>query len=133
MPKWFQSLAIATLAVFAPIKAALATVLVLIIFDLASGISAAIKRKEKIKSSGLRRTIVKAVVYESCLALGYIAETYLLYGAIPIVKILAGIIATTELLSILENCNCILGKSVFKILIDKLGSESKKSSDDATS
>lgn len=133
MPKWFQSLAIATLAVFAPIKAALATVLVLIIFDLISGIAAAIKKKEKIRSSGLRRTLTKLIVYELSMMLGFLAETYLLYGEIPIVKLVAGLIATTELLSILENCDVLLGQSVFKAIINRLGSESKKSSDDATS
>jgi hypothetical protein len=54
--------------------------------------------------------------------LGFLAETYMLDGFLPISKICSGIIAVVEMASLLENLNTINGAPIFKDLINKLGS-----------
>lgn len=124
MITWVKALGISLLAVFAPIKAVLATALVLVLADLIVGIVAAVKIGgwKSIMSSGIRRTFTKIFVYEAGIALGFLAETYLMGGSIPIVKIIGGVIGITEMKSVLENLDIISGGSLFKSLIAKLGS-----------
>ena len=110
------------IAALAPIHAVLVSVGVVIFADLFTGVWAAHKRGERINSAGLRRTISKMFVYSLAIILGFIIETYLLNGLLPISKIAAGLIGVTEGLSIFENLNSISGNNVFKSLIDKLGS-----------
>ena len=114
------------LAVFAPIKAIMITVGVLIISDLILGTVAAKKRGEVITSAGFRRTVVKGFVYQSAIILGFLTEKYLLDGAMPVSKIVAGLIGLVELTSCLENLNAINGSPIFKKLIEKLGSQNDK-------
>lgn len=113
-------LGLSILAILAPIKGMVITCLILILIDLISGIAAAIKRKEKISSYGLRRTAVKLFVYESAIVLGFITEQFLLGPTIPVVSIITGFVGITELLSILENLNTISGTDLLKALLDKL-------------
>lgn len=126
MIKYIEALLISTMAIFAPIKTTLMTAMVLIAFDLVTGVWSAIKRKEKITSSGIRRTIVKLIVYEMSLAMGFLAETYLLDHQLPLVKLIAGLIALTETKSVFENMNIILDANIYDQLIKLLGSESTK-------
>ena len=125
MHKWLQALVLSCLAVFAPIKAMLLVTGVLIFADLFTGVWAAAKRGEKITSAGLRRTLTKACVYEAALCLGFLAEHYMLDGAIPVTKIVSGLVGLVELKSCYENLNVISGQDLLKTVIDKLGSENK--------
>lgn len=111
------------LVLLAPIKAVMATVGFLIFVDLISGIWAAHKRKEKISSAALRRTISKMIIYQTAVISGFLIEKFLVGGDLPVTKIVAGFIGIVEFKSILENGNFILGTDVFKILIEKLGSK----------
>jgi hypothetical protein len=124
--KFLENLAISILAVFAPIQSAIITVGVLVFADLIFGLSAAKKRADRITSSGIRRTLSKLAVYEGVLLLCFLGETYLLDGAIPAVKILCGLIAVTELKSILESANELNGGSLFKSLAERLGSDNEQ-------
>lgn len=117
-----SSILLPIIAVLAPLKAMVITATVLILADLIFGIAAAIKRKEKITSAGLRRTIVKIFVYDTCLVVGFLIETYLLAGAIPVSNIIAGIIGVTEGVSLLENAEEIIGRPIFGSIINKLKS-----------
>lgn len=117
-----KALGISLLAVFAPIKAVLATALVLVLADLIVGILAARKRGEPITSAGIRRTVGKILVYETAIMLGYLAQTHLMGDIIPVVKIISGLIGAVELKSCLENLDTVSGGSLFKSLIAKLGS-----------
>lgn len=110
------------LAVFAPVKAIIVVTGLLIGSDLLTGILAALKKGEKISSAGLRRTVTKSCVYLAAVSLGFLVETYMIDGIIPISKIVAGLIACVELKSILENLDVLNGSSMFKKLIEKLGS-----------
>lgn len=111
------------IVVLAPIEAVMATVGFLIFVDLISGMWAAHKRKEPITSAALRRTISKMIIYQIAVISGFLIETYLVGGSLPISKVVAGFIGIVEFKSILENGNTILGTDVFKLLIQKLGSK----------
>ena len=112
--------------VLAPIQAVLITVGILIMADLLTGIWAAKKRKEKISSSVMRRTISKMVIYQLAVICGFLLETYLLGGILPVAKIVAGVIGMVEFKSILENSNWIVGSDIFKLVLQKLGSDNDK-------
>lgn len=122
MKDYAIGLLISLAAVFAPIKAMLLVTGVLIFADLACGILAARKHKEPLSSAGLRRTVTKVAVYNVAVMVGFLAETYMLDGFIPMSKIAAGLIAVVETKSILENLDIINGKPIFRDLIKKLGS-----------
>jgi phage-related holin len=117
------NLILATCAVFVPIKAALAAIVVLTLVDLVSGVVAAIKRKESLTSSGFKRTVIKLLVYLSVACLGYVVETFLTGGLVPLSKIMTGLVGVTELKSILENLEDITGLPLLKMLIDKLSQQ----------
>lgn len=123
MKEWIGKLFLASLAALAPIKAVMITVGILIIADLITGIWAAHKKQEKISSAAMRRTISKMLIYQLSVVCGFLLETYILGGVIPVAKIVAGVIGMVEFKSILENSNYIIGGDLFKIIITKLGSD----------
>ena len=105
------------MAIFAPITPMLITTLVLIFLDLISGIWASIKRGEKFKSAALRRTITKIFVYEVAILASYLTEQYLIGNTLPLVKLVSGVIAVTELSSLYENLNTIYGSNIFNKIL----------------
>lgn len=110
-------------AVFAPIKAVMITVGVLILLDLITGIWAAKQQKQRISSAVMRRTISKIVIYQIAVMSGFLLERYILGDTVPVSKIVASVIGLVEFTSILENSNKILGNNVFKVAIGYLGSD----------
>ena len=119
----FKYVLLPLMAVFAPIVPMLITTIVLIIFDLISGILASLKRGESFKSSALRRTVTKFFVYDMAIIAGFITEKYLLNDSLPLVKIVAGIISVTELSSLYENLNIIYGSNIFNKILAIFGSK----------
>lgn len=130
MRDWLIALLVSTCAALSPIQPMLIVVGLVIFADLFTGMWAAKKRGEKIKSAGLRRSVSKILVYQSAIVIGFLIETYLLSGIIPISKICAGLIGTTEGLSIFENLNSISGTNIFKGIIKKLGSVNDYNNED---
>lgn len=124
--EYLKATLIGIVAVLAPIHTMMITVLVLLSADTLTGIWAAIKRNEGINSAGLRRTITKAVMYMLALICGFICQKYLLADILPVVNIIASAVGVVELKSILENADSITGGSLFKSLIEKLGSVNDK-------
>lgn len=120
------SLLLSIILVFLPIKATLITVMVLTVVDLITGIMVSRKRRKKITSAGLKRTIIKTTVYEVVVMLGFLTEQYMTGDAVPVVKILAGFIGLTELKSVMENIELISGMSMIKLLIQKLNNTEKE-------
>jgi len=118
--RYLESLVLAFLAVFLPIKAVLLTTLGLVFFDAATGVMAAYKRKEKITSGGLKRTIGKIFLYEMALCLAFLCEQYLTGDLAPVCKLITTAIGLVELKSILENLDSINGTSLFKLAVDKI-------------
>jgi hypothetical protein len=104
------------LAVFAPIQALLLTVGALIVADTITGIIAAYRRGEEIRSSGLSRAVVKLFVYQMTIMTGFLMETYLLQDlGLPIVKLLGGVIGIVEFKSLIENVESITKIDLLKI------------------
>jgi len=120
---FLKYLAASIVAIFAPAKALLISVGFLIFADLVMGVWAAKKRGEHISSAALRRTVSKAAVYQVTILSGFLVEQYMLGGILPVSKIVASTIGLFELKSILENSDSILGYSLFKLVISKLGSD----------
>ena len=110
------------LGVLAPVQEVIIVTFVLILVDLVSGIFAAKKRKEKIESSGLRRTITKIFVYQTAIITAFLVQNYLLGNKLPLCSIVAGVIGIVESTSIFENLNTIQGYNVFKKILILLGS-----------
>lgn len=120
---YFEALGVSALAVFAPIQAVMLTAIALVAVDLVTGMMAARKRKEPVTSAGIRRTVTKVAVYETAIMTGFLAEHYMLSNALAVSKLVAGLIATAELKSILENLDAINGAPLFATIIAKLGSD----------
>lgn len=102
---------LAVLAVFAPAKAAIFTVLVLCISDLFTGVMAS---KRKVHSSGLKATVLKLLVYEVAIALSFLVGEFLTGPSVPVLNVVAGMIGITELKSVLENLDILSGGSLMK-------------------
>ncbi len=116
----------ALIGIFAPVKEIMATMLVLIIADLITGMYAAYKRKESIQSSAIRRTVSKILAYEIAVALGFLAQAYLVKDLIPVANLIGSVVGLVELKSVLENLNSASGTDLLKAVIDKLGSDNKQ-------
>jgi hypothetical protein len=124
--KYAEAFALAILAVFAPIEPIMITTGALIAVDLVMGILASNKRQIPITSAALRRTVTKMLVYQLTIISGFICEKYLLSDLVPMTKLIAGIIGTVELRSILENADIINGGPIFKTIVYNLGSVNDK-------
>lgn len=125
MKEFLTSLTISAIAVLAPVHSILIVTGILIVLDFITGIWAAYKREEKIKSARMRDSVTKMVIFQVAVISGFLMEKYMLDNSIPVSKIVAGVIAATEGLSLFENLNTISGKNVFGALIEKLGSRNK--------
>jgi hypothetical protein len=123
MKEWLTKLLLVAVAALAPIHAVIISVGLLVIADLVTGIWAATKRSEKIKSAALRRTVSKMVIYQIAVITGFLLEQNLLAELVPVTKIIGGIIGLVEFKSILENANVITGTDLFKEALKKLGSQ----------
>lgn len=117
-----EAIVASIVAVFAPIHTMIIITVVLILVDLISGVIAARKKNEVINSGGLRRTVTKFSVYLTAICLGFLVEHYMIADFMPLSKLISGVISLVELKSILENMDTINGSSLFKSLIEKLGS-----------
>lgn len=120
--KYAQPVIISLGAVFDPIKGTIIAANVVIIVDLITGVIAAKKRGEAIRSSALRRSLSKFLIYNTAILIGFIVEKFLINDSFPITQIVAGIVGTTESLSIYENLNSISDNKIFSVLVKKLGS-----------
>lgn len=101
----FWKLVILTMAFLSPISNIIFGVVFLVLCDLVTGVVAAYRKKEKITSSKLSRTISKLLVYFVTVIITRVVSDYLLFGSdvIPLTSMVTSYIALTELKSILEN------------------------------
>lgn len=120
--KHSEALLISTLAVFAPIKAMIIVAALLIVLDFIVGIIAARKRGEEIKSSKMGTTVSKLLIAETSIIMCYLVQHYLLSDSFALVNIVAGIIGTKELYSLMESLNSISGGKMFTEILTKLSS-----------
>ncbi len=119
-------LAITLASIFAPVKGIMISALVLILCDLVTGVWAAKKRGEHITSAGFQRTLVKLLVYEVAIALGFIAQHYLMNDLIPVCNIIGSYVGLTELTSAYENIDGIAGGGLLKKILENLNSKNNK-------
>ena len=94
-----------------PIAHFLAIGTLLVVSDWVTGVWAAIKRKEKITSKGLRRTVEKVVMYSLAIVLVLVVETAFL-GTHYVVAAVALYISMVELFSNLENISSITDSNI---------------------
>lgn len=124
MKEFFESLGLSILAVFAPIRPLMLVTGVLVLTDMFTGIMAARKAGTPITSSGLKQSVKKLLMYEIALCLAYLVHTYMIGDLLPAEKIIAAMVAATELKSVLENMDIMNGAPVFATVIQKLASQS---------
>ncbi|MEO0776970.1 MAG: phage holin family protein [Bacteroidota bacterium] len=98
-----------------PVSQFLTATIALVFCDLLTGTMAAKKRKERIHSRGLRRTVEKIVVYFIAILLAKGMKDVYLPG-LPIPYIVAFPIALTEFKSNIENIETISGVSIWEAL-----------------
>lgn len=123
--KQLENALVAIVAVLAPVKMALLTTLLLVLVDLLTGLVAARKQGSIITSLGLKKTIVKLLVYELIIVLSYLIDTYLTGGTILLLNIVSGLIGITELRSVVENLNIITGDKLLDSLLNAISSKDK--------
>ena len=99
-------------------KTALVALFFLIFADLVTGIIASYKTGMEISSARMLRTAMKICIYYIMISAGHLTELAGVYF-LPIEESLIAILATTELVSILENC-ANLGYVVPQRLLNRL-------------
>lgn len=95
-------------AFFAPIKMLGLAIGFLVIVDIATGMWSSLKRGKPISSERLGRSVVKSIVYLLAIIVAHVAELYVMPD-VPMLKVVSGIIGSTEVLSIYENLSHISG------------------------
>lgn len=113
-------LMLSVFAVLSPIKHLMVATGFLLVVDFITGIWASIKRGNEISSFKMRRTIVKALAYQSSIVVAFVIEKYMLEDAVPITKVVASIIALTEGKSFFENLNAITGINFWNAILNKV-------------
>jgi hypothetical protein len=113
------------LLVLLPVRPVMIAAGVLIVLDMITGMLASRKQGERITSSGLKKTVGKMFLYQSSIVVGFLMEHYLLEG-IPVVKVIAGIIALTEGKSFFENVHRITGIDFWSEALAKIQSATVK-------
>lgn len=103
-----------------PIKPAMISVMALPLIDLVLGLIVAVRAKQPITSSGLKRTVAKVLVYEAATILAFITEVNLVGELIPVTKMVTGLIGITELKSCLEHLDELNGSPVFASILSRL-------------
>lgn len=117
-------------SIIAPIHATMLALGFLVVVDLVLGIWVARKSGVPITSAGLRRTLVKLVLFQVGLVTAFIVETYLAKGVFPIVQTFSAMVSISELVSVFENINKISGVNVLGKLIESLRSKNDSKNQD---
>jgi hypothetical protein len=117
MKQYITPLLASLVAVFTPVLPTLLTVGFLIALDFIVGIYRAFKLGEEITSRKMGNTISKMLLYNITILSLWVFEKYILQDAIPITKIGAALISITELKSIDESVEKLIGVGIWKKLV----------------
>lgn len=79
-----------------------------VLVDLVTGVWASKRAGEAITSDRLGASVRKSLVYLIAVVVAHVAEVYVL-PEVPVLKVVSGIVASTELLSVYENLTRISG------------------------
>lgn len=114
------SMGVAWLTAFAtPAVPFMSIILVLVIFDLATGSIAAVKRGEELQSRGFRRTVEKLFLYIGVVLMSEGMKVVFM-PLVPVTYVVAFTIALTEFKSNVENIEDITGIKLWKTLKNKI-------------
>ncbi len=119
MKSWLISILVGIFSVLTPLVPLFVTVTLLITADFIFGIIRAWKTKEMISSRKMGNTITKITLYNLCILVIFLVETYIIPG-IPLTKLAAGVIAMVELKSVDESFQLLFGFSIYEKLKSKL-------------
>ena len=120
--KYGEAVLASLMGFLVPIFSLLMATGILLFADLITGICAAKKKGEKIESKKMGRSITKCIFYYMAILLGHVMEVVFV-NDLPIAKITAGIIATVEFKSNMENISVLTGLDFSKIIREKLDSK----------
>ena len=113
------------LILLSPIRAALCTIVFIVLVDLILGILRSRKEQIKITSHKMRRTLIKLLCYLLVFIVSYVIELYLM-PYFQLSKIVASLIGLVEFKSIVENLSIISGGKLWKNLLNKINGTSLK-------
>ena len=108
-----------------PVKSIMTGIVFLCFSDLFTALWFVIKSKQAITSIGLRKTINKLLAYEIAVVLSYVVENVFQLG-VPVVRLIAGLIAVTEFKSNLENLYKITGLDFWQKIVDYMNFKKKE-------
>jgi hypothetical protein len=117
--EWLIKLSIVTIALLTPVQPLMLATGFLIFIDLITGIASAIKRKDKITSYKLKRTLAKILWYNIAIISAFVIEHFMI-PEIPFIKGAGAMIALIEGKSVFENLHAITGIDFAKAILDKL-------------
>jgi phage-related holin len=90
-----------------------------VVMDTVTGMAAAVKNEVELTSKKFRAIFPKFIVYGCAVLVAHVLQRQF-FPDFPAMKIVAGFVAYSELMSIDENIQKITGFSVFKFFIKKL-------------
>lgn len=113
------------LVVIAPIKPTLIAVSVLVFADFITGIWAALKKKERISSNGINKSLMKSFAYMLFIIVAFVIEKYLI-DDVPVIKVVSAMITLRESKSFFENMKVITGLDLMDSLLSKMHQSTAK-------
>jgi hypothetical protein len=115
--------------IFLPIKELMITIGFLVGADMVVGIWKAIKLGIKIRSRRMSDSVTKMLLYQLAIVSGFLIETYIIEGLIPITKLIATVIAVIEFKSIIESIESVTGKDLWGKIKTLVGRKSEDLND----
>jgi phage-related holin len=116
----FETLMLSILGVFAPIKGIILVIISAVFLDFILAIYNAWKKDIPITSRKMYQTIPKLLIYILVIIIIYYSNLFIFEIPMDLHKIIGSFILLTEMKSIDENINLILGFSLFNQLTDFL-------------
>ena len=104
---------ISCIAVLSPTLPLVVVTGVMIFFDFFTGVWKSLKRGDIFSSTKMSNSGSKMFLYQLAILTGFLLEVYILNGIIPVSKIVAGFLATTEFQSLIENIGEITGIDIW--------------------
>ena len=104
-----------------PIHQILITVYLLLSFDLVSGITKAVKLKQKITAAKLKLSVIKFVYYSLAIIAAFQIDTAMIHpDSLLLTRIIAGYITWVEFQSLIENVSIITGRNIWIEVKDRV-------------
>ena len=104
-----------------PIHQILITVYLLLSFDLISGITKAVKLRQKITAAKLKLSVIKFVYYSLAIIAAFQIDTAMIHpDSLLLTRIIAGYITWVEFQSLIENVSLITGRNIWMEVKDRI-------------